>query len=300
MIKDTQSYLQMVQRNCETYLNFNLGISKNYYSIDTPDYNTLAGCSFAWTNYFHAGWHSFLFEKNISSAQEFFYICGRMDEYIIKLVNNYPENFSVNTTASGRLMHVNTFTALLSGCNSLIDRRWQLSHKALGKYIFKDYLTVYIQLGIFKSIISKDKSSYNQILSLYRNCKKPDKYLADVSYFKALAIGDISTMEKAIEEIASSKMTAYRQKFDYKDLSKNTTWYAGLMSWDGILYTKFAKMQGFDLQIKSPLVTITQPLIDAPPLEYYDDEFDFLKVQMPNGIMRTREEIEAAGIKIIE
>jgi hypothetical protein len=285
MITNTVEFIEKNRILFESSLRFQIDFHNNYFSNNFSQNNIDSKCISNWRKKFDSGWHALFFEKNVKAAQQHFYICGRMDEYMVGILGHRTDLRHLRSTLFNVSNVIHWFTALLSGNDSLIKRRWELRYPEMEP------------LSLFAT---GNMAAFKQILPFYAKVKKPDKYLSDVSYFKALANGDIPAMEKAIEEVASSKMTSFRQKFDYKDLEKNPSWYCGLLSWDGILYTKFAKMQGYDLQIKSPLVTIAQPLIDAPPLEFYDDEFDFLKIQMPNGIMRTREEIEALGIKIIE
>jgi hypothetical protein len=299
MIKNFAEYISSKIHVFDAYSSMSwIDFKYNLYDLEKDQ--ILSKIDSTWKIRFHKGWHAFLFEKNVKAAQQHFYICGRMDEYMVGILGHRTDLKHLRSTLSEVSNVIHWFTALLSGNDALINRRWELKYPEMEDFLHKDLYPVSIQTELLSLFATGNMTAFEQILPLYAKVKKADKYLGDVSYFKALAAGDIPAMEKAIEEVASSKMTAYRQKFDYKDLNKNLDWSAGIFSWDGILYTKFAKMQGYDLKIKSPLVTIAMPLIDAPPLEYYDDEFDFLKVQMPNGIMRTREEIEASGIKIIE
>lgn len=300
MIKDIHSYLDNKKLIFESSIKFQISFNKNFFEENFSSNNILDKCSIFWNKSFEMGWHALLFKKNVKAAQQHFYICGRMDEYMVGILGHRTDLRHLRSTLFNVSNVIHRFTVLLSSNPLLIQRNWQMTYPEMEDFPSKFTYPHYLQYYLIKAFLKSDIQEFTEVLEYFKSVKKTEKYTADYCYFKALAAGDIPAMEKAIEEIASSKMTAFRQKFDYKDLNKNPTWYAGLLSWDGILYTKFAKMQGYDLQIKSPLVAIAQPLIDAPPLEFYDDEFDFLKVQMPNGIMRTREEIEAAGIKIIE
>lgn len=230
-----------------------------------------------WKCYHELGWYHYLFEKDINKAKQCFFLCGNFEILSNKMychVNN-DGNISPYNMKIDRLWHLGE--VLLTDNQSLIKRRLTLTYPEREDYIYK---TVYIQVIInelIKSFLEGPPEKCDVLFPLMEKSYKAKQFNFewDIMFFEGLAENNEDKMQKAIEIIASTKVHQKRQKFDYKTMYGD--WENGIMSYYGILYTKLAWILGFELEIKSPLVSIAKDLFPVEPLEKYDITYDFLE-----------------------
>lgn len=226
------------------------------------------------------GWYFTLIVKDILQAKQHFYLSGRINEVLNQLVgsSNDPNTFSLRQNAiNGR--HV--FNTLCSDNNALIIRTVNLTYTEHEKFIFKDKFEGLIVTDLCFCIIRKDWERFEKVLPLLKKCKHlPHFSIYDKAFFEGFRKGDISKMTDAIEAIASEEIQrklCYIEEIDGVNGPFWDPWENVLLSPYGLLYTKIAWMHGFELDIKSPLVSIANELFPVKPLETYDEVYDFLK-----------------------
>ncbi|WP_273211576.1 hypothetical protein [Runella zeae] len=225
-------------------------------------------------------WYYYLLKKDIAQAKQHFYLSGRINE----ILNQQTKDSTDADTLSYRCVTDNfrLFVDVLCSDNeSLILRTSQLSYAEREIHIFKEKNEITIATDLCFCIIRKDWERFEKVLPLLKRCKHfPHFSIYDKAFFEGFRKGDISKMTDAIEAIASEEIQrklCYVEEIDGVNGPFWDPWENVLLSPYGLLYTKIAWMHGFELDIKSPLVSIANELFPVKPLDTYDEVYDFLK-----------------------
>ncbi len=221
------------------------------------------------------GFYTFFTEVNITKTKTYFYQCGRMDEEIFRLGAHEVKDQNVFYNVVMQIHAQYDMPVLLSDNEALIQRRAKLHYEPFTDYLYKDHWQNTIIHYLIFGYITGNMALVHELMPLFPKREKDYKkyrFDLDQAFFE-----DPAKMTKAIEEIGTEKVHVKRQPYNFKTLDGDH-WDNAILSHKGILYTKLAWRAGFELDIKSPLISIANPLFPIKPLDSYDDGYEFLKM----------------------
>ncbi len=195
---------------------------------------------------------AFFLEENILACKQFFYICGRVDEYLIKQHNSRILEYGMSHIAY----------VLLSDNINLIKRYANLAPIGYDKIIKKGSILYAIQLAI-RDELNQD---YINVLDILSHKKSQTAIQPDVQFFKSLLDRDKCGCEAAINEL----LTPHR----HKQRNKNKELVNEFISHPAIGYSKLAWFKGINVEIDNPLVP--KLLLPINPNEQYSSGYEFL------------------------
>ncbi|MCJ0743322.1 immunity 49 family protein [Pedobacter montanisoli] len=197
--------------------------------------------------------HSLFVENNIEKCKQYFYICGRLDEYLITNYNSRILDYGVNHFSY----------ALLCDENSLIKSYAKLTHPWYAHTIKSGSLVHAMQCFINEDwqALEKDIATYERITS----AQKGKINIPDLMYFKGMLQKDKLMIEEALLLLLK----------DHKKRNKHAGIAQTYISIPALGYAKLAWLKGIEVQVDHPL--IPKELLPYRPLEKYEDKYDFLK-----------------------
>ena len=192
-------------------------------------------------------------ENDVVQAKQHFYLCGRIDDYLISQYNKPILEYGIS--------HISY--ALLSDNLNLINRYAHLSHNGYEKITKKGSIIHAIQLAI------KDELHrvYIDVLDKLSQKKSQTAIQPDVQFFSSLINKDKSGCEAAINELLTSRR--HKQRNKHMELINE------FISHPAIGYAKLAWLKGIDVEIDNPLVP--KLLLPISPNDRYIDEYEFRK-----------------------
>ena len=197
--------------------------------------------------------YAIFINKDCSQGKYCFYICARLDEYLMVNYDSRILDYGV----------IHFTYALLSDNIALIDRYSKLSHPFYDYTIKKGSLTHAIQ-----NIVKDDWNMLKEDIAIYEKIVLTQKgkiNVPDLIFFKGMLNKDIVQMSEAISMLLK----------DHKKRNKHMGIAEQYISIPALTYTKLAWLKGFEIEIDHPL--IPKALLPYKPLDGYDDRYDFLK-----------------------
>ena len=192
-------------------------------------------------------------KENIVACKQFFYNCGRLDEYLIKNFDSRLLEYGISHIAY----------ALLSDNHDLIKRYACLAPKGYDKITKKGSIIYAMQLAIRDEL----HQDYIDVLDKLSQKKGQTAIQPDVQFFKSLIDRDKSGCEAAINELLTPRQ--------HKQRNKNIELVNEFISHPAIGYSKLAWFKGVNVEIDNPLVP--KLLLPINPNEQYSSEYEFLK-----------------------
>lgn len=199
--------------------------------------------------------YEFFNRGNLAKAKQHFYLCGRLDEFLITKYDEKILDYGIN--------HLSY--ALLSDNEALIKRYANLRHSNYEAMI-KGGGTA--PMYILQCIIKDDWKEYERVMPIMKTkTVKKFKMEMDAAYYEALAERSKSKLEEILSEFVTPKI--HKQRNKAHELINE------FISHPAIGYAKLAWLKGIEVKIDSPLVP--SDLLPVKPNETYQDDYDFLK-----------------------
>jgi len=192
---------------------------------------------------------SIYIDQNISQAKQHFYICGRLDLYLINNHNTtrWPSNM-VNAIVSDNEEVINGY-ALLERKSQELD---SLSFNAMHSILNNDMKALAHDIEITNKVI---KRSRNFWVRFYELCKE---------YYEGIIEHNKQKVEETIIQLVEPK---FQKKRARKDI-------VNLLDFHGVGFSKLAWRRGLEVKIHSSLVP--QALLPIKPNAAYTMPYDFL------------------------
>jgi len=193
---------------------------------------------------------SIYIDQNILQAKQHFYICGRLDLY---LINNHHAAIRparlVNALLSDNSTVINDYTRLKRKKTELDS----LSFNAMHSILNNNMNALARDIEITEKAI---KRSRNFWVRFYELCKE---------YYKGVLENDKTKVEEAIIQLVEPK---FQKKRARKDI-------VNVLDFHGVGFAKLAWLRGLKIEINSPLVP--QELLPFKPNKEYTMPYDFLE-----------------------
>ena len=207
-----------------------------------------------WGNFQNFALEAFFFENDICKAKHFFYLCGKIDEYLILKHDEKILDYGIN--------HLSY--ALLSDCKPLIVRYSNLKHSLYDRMIQSGATA---PMYILQCLIKDDWAEYERVMPIMKNKTVPKfKMELDAAFYEALAERNKEKMEEVLAEFITPKV--HKQRNKHHELINE------FISHPALGYAKLAWYKGIEVNVNSPLVP--KELMPIKPLDNYEDVYSFL------------------------
>lgn len=202
--------------------------------------------------------------KDVPAAKQYFYVCGRLNEVLVKKFNDRFLDY-------GPYRYCYPF---LSDDLEFLRRYADIAYKGDGKNIpDMDELVKEGGMPIYahciQMILKEDWEMLARDLDILERVTLPKEggplNKLDYAFYKAMLARDKSAVEGVISQLVSPKI--HRQQNDDPILSK-------YISMPALGYAKLAWLKGIRVEVDSPLVP--KELLPVEPLAHYTDTYDFL------------------------
>ncbi len=208
-----------------------------------------------WGNFQNLGLSAFFIDNDKSRAKQFFYVCGRLDEYLIIKHDEKILDYGIN--------HLSY--ALLSDCKPLIERYANLKHSLYEKTIQSGGTA---PMYILQCLIKDDWAEYERVMAIMKSKTVPKfKMELDAAFYEALAERNKVKMEEVLAEFVTPKV--------HKQRNKNHELINEFISHPALGYAKLAWYKGIEVEVNSPLVP--KELLPVKPLDHYLNPYSFLE-----------------------
>lgn len=265
MLKDYHSriineFVQMNKRMMDKYWGMN----------GDPIYSDMNSI---WGYHFYSALKACFIDNDVSSSKQHFYICGRVDIYAnLKRNENIPEwvEYDFYGAIAKRMnLRTNLMAAVLSDHPAMLAQYGYLSYPDYQKEFKAGEITVLTEGA--KSIMRKDWAGLQRVVEYIdtKNRLKTQPWKAQIpdrDFFEGMLEKNQPKIEVALAELLTPKRVKQRDDFETE---------RELFARMGVLYAKLAYLNGYELNIRHPL--LMQDLLPIKPLEKYDDVYDFLK-----------------------
>lgn len=226
---------------------------KHVESLNKGNTDEKSYVSYKWYDHEAFALKAFFVENDIIQAKRQFYLCGRIDEYLIEQYNCRLLEYGISHIAY----------TLLSDNHDLIKRYACLAPKGYDKITKKGSIIYAMQLAIRDEL----HQDYIDVLDKLSQKKGQTAIQPDVQFFKSLIDRDKSGCEAAINELLTPRQ--------HKQRNKNIELVNEFISHPAIGYSKLAWFKGVNVEIDNPLVP--KLLLPINPNEQYSSEYEFLK-----------------------
>lgn len=213
------------------------------------------GSKFLWYEYEKLALKAFFIDNNIKKAKQYFYNCGKLDEFLIVKFDSKILDYGIN--------HL-TY-ALLSDNEDLVETYSNLHHSNYDAMIKSGGTT---PVYILQCLIKDNWSEFERMMPIMKSkTVKKFKMELDALYFEALAERNKGKIEEILIELVSPKIHKQRNKIH--ELVNE------FISHPALGYAKLAWRKGIEVEVKSELVP--RELLPIKPLDKYEVQYDFLK-----------------------
>lgn len=222
-------------------------------AVDTDEVQSKSDKDMLWYYNERFALGAFFLEHNVQKAKEHFYVCGRIDEYLITKYNERTLDYGVSHFAY----------AILSDNTGLINRYATFSHPWYAHTIKSGSLTHAMQ-----NIVKEDWESLKSDISIYERITATQKgriNVPDLMFFKGVLNRDEQMVLEAITLLLK----------DHKKRNRHMGIAQDYISMPALGYAKLAWLKGMEIEIDHPL--IPKKLLPYRPLERYEDKYEFLK-----------------------
>lgn len=196
--------------------------------------------------------HSFFIEKDLIKAKQYFYLYGKVKEYICK---TYEEAIRPG-------MAQDVTYSMLSDSNELIESFTEWTYQGYESMIKKG-----VQKRILQLILAKKEKEAHDLLEVFFEKHKKYRYKeTDGLILKALITKDKELLEEQLNFLLLPKNHRIRSR----------PWVATkeLISIQVLGHAKLAYIRGMELDIDHPL--LPKELLPIKPNEEYEKTYDFL------------------------
>ncbi|RZK68372.1 MAG: hypothetical protein EOO92_23395 [Pedobacter sp.] len=193
-------------------------------------------------------------ENDIKKAKRYFYRCGRIDEYLIKVYDSRLLNSGM----------ANISYALLSDNLELITSYANLADSKFDWMVKHGHSTL---MYAVQQVIKEDwdKVQYCLDIMAIKNQKLNKILLPDRMFLEGFLLKDKQKLEDAL----------YMLLENHKKRNKHMGIAQEYISIPALGYAKLAWLKGIQVDIDNPL--IPKELLPYRPLDKYEDKYEFLK-----------------------
>lgn len=227
----------------------------NIFSAPAPASEIIQrGAGIAWYDHERFALKAFFIDQDIALAKQHFYMCGRLDEFLITKFDEKILDYGIN--------HLSY--ALLSDDIPLIKRYSDLRYRNYGAAVESGVAT---PVFILQSIIKENWSDYEKGIKIMRTkTYKKFKMELDMLFYEAIAEKNAGKVEGILNEFVTSKI--------HKQRNKAHRLIGEFISHPAIGYAKLSWLKGIQVTIDSPLVPFD--LLPIKSNDRYEDEYSFL------------------------
>lgn len=227
----------------------------NYEPKEDRDLMLRSGPGVIWYNHEKFALKAFFIENDAESAKQHFYICGCLDEFLIRKYDSPILDYGIN--------HL-SYT-LLSDCKKLIERYANLRHNQFEKMINNGSSTA---TYVLQCIIKDDWEEYERAMEIMKTktIKKFPALALDLLFYEALGERNKVKVEAVLAEFVTPKV--------HKRRNKQQTLVNEFISHPALGYAKLAWLKGIKANVESALVP--KGLLPIHPLVRYENEYGFL------------------------
>lgn len=196
--------------------------------------------------------HLFI-DKDLKGFKQNAFVCGRLDEYIIKKFNERMFGYAIDHFCM----------MLLSDDSNLINRYANLTYSLYEKEVeMGNAAPIYTMQAIIRD--DKKATEYGLERMLPKTIKSFKTMRYDYEVLERIVAKDKQGVEEKLVQLAAPKISGRRDTGVQK-----------LIYVHALCYAKLAWYKGLEVEIDSPFVP--KELLPVEPLECYEDPYDFLK-----------------------